>query len=672
MKKVVITICVLVGIAIIAVALMHTMRPQAVHLERVIPQGAVIYARSSNIENNWEQFKKGRLYRALSSIDLEEVFERSGVPERKFTLYKNMVTEYFDEIAELKLAQYFGDEVAVAVYPVEIIDAADLKDPSYIASKVIVATKLRKGARIGELASEIYRKLGKELITTSTQHSKYTITQIELAQGLSLCFAEINDIAFIGVGTAGITRCLDVVDKKEKSLFEESAYRTVAAKLPREADGLTYLNFESLVSLLKEVENIASEQGASQQDREKLSRSFDAFSGFKALAASSQVGEHHEQKAIVSYDENALDPTVRSAYSFKPGKNRTLSFTPKDVLTYQWSNNFDLGASLESILSQEHSAATNPNVPSPEMILQNIENTIGISVDELTDALGNEIGGYLHDFDANGPLPLPRFVLFIKVNDKAQIEGVLNNLLSQASLPLQSQEYQNTTIKYLSIPFVAGIQPSYCFLDDYLLIASSRTLLEKSLDVRSTTAGSLLNDKDFKAFAAGTSNYVSLVRLARLLDDVERIVEWGSNWYSLVSSRQKSFQMGNAEAFQEARMRIEEMEKELKAKEDELATLAQNLAASSPEEDRLLKVEFDEKEKEVNSFREDVHKRSEQLNELSKNASAKRADPELIRFYINSVAYPIMDGLKSYETISSKSVIADGMVETTTITTIAE
>jgi len=114
------------------------------------------------------------------------------------------------------------------------------------------------------------------------------------------------------------------------------------------------------------------------------------------------------------------------------------------------------------------------------------------------------------------------------------------------------------------------------------------------------------------------------------------------------------------------------MEKELKAKEDELATLAQNLAASSPEEDRLLKVEFDEKEKEVNSFREDVHKRSEQLNELSKNASAKRADPELIRFYINSVAYPIMDGLKSYETISSKSVIADGMVETTTITTIAE
>ena len=111
------------------------------------------------------------------------------------------------------------------------------------------------------------------------------------------------------------------------------------------------------------------------------------------------------------FDKTKMDLTLARSYSFKPQKNSTIDFVPKDIIAYQWSNCFDAGLSWDNFKQQLSKTPQRfPQGVSPEEIIAGIEQGLGINIEyDIIPALGNETGGFLSGINLQGPVPVPEY-----------------------------------------------------------------------------------------------------------------------------------------------------------------------------------------------------------------------------------------------------------------------
>lgn len=682
MKKLTFIILAVLLVLALGVGVYYKIKLAKLPIEKILPEGAVLYGRVSGIEKGLQEFKSTRLWWEMKNIDIELLLRKSGLPQEHIEQYEIFKSDFFRFAAELFLDKIFGQEIALAVYPAKI--DFDPKEPktmlnsiTNLASNVILVTRLKPEAEFVEFLSKLLNKFNQKAQIIHEEYKGHRITTVKLGNELDFAYVQIRDLLAIGLGKKSATSCLDVVVQDKPSFSEDRNYLSAVSELPQSAQTVGYGNLEALFAEIRRLvkKTLSQSPEIPSEERVKILESFAKTEGFKTVGLASVSGKISEAKIVINVDKSQMDAAVAKAYSYKPQKNETFNFVPKDVIGYQWNNCLDMKLAWDNFQQQ---LAKRPKQVSgeqtPEQIIAEKEEDLGLSIEyDIIPALGNETGGFLSDINLEGPIPIPEILLFVKINDKATIESLINNLTKKNNLLFQSEEYKDRQIKYISLPFGQSLQPGYSFLNEYLLVSTRKEVLKKSIDVFNDESMSLLASGDFQDINFGLTeenNAVSFLKTDLLLGKMREISAWALNWLSLMATSLETFQRGAEQRLDSLKIdaQIEEQKlKELKANSQVLAEeiksfQSQGLDASFKQQ-KLGNIEakIKEKEERIGLLKQDIEKGEQELKDILQKSLVAKIDPALVKIYLNELVYPILDGLQANKATSSRSIFNEDM-----------
>ncbi|MDP2923478.1 MAG: DUF3352 domain-containing protein [Candidatus Omnitrophota bacterium] len=648
-------------------------------IESIIPANPVLYLHVRDIEKRLDKFKTTKLWRNINNIDVEYLMKKSGVAEDKIEQYRKFNSEFSKFASGLLLEKFFGQEIAVAVYPIAgNITGFNSEAMRDIASNIILVTRVKPEAEFIDFIRKIYGKFDKQTVTKYEKYQKHEITIIEIKDNFNIAYVKIKDLLVIGLGKRGVSDCLDVLNRLKTPISQDKDFISTIEQLPKPAETLAYVNLKALLPGMKNlaVSSLKSDNKNLQSSASAL-RNFSKLEGFKTLGFASVAGKIPKSKFIFTFDKNKLDPLLIKTYSVKPQLNNTINFVPKGIIGYQWAC-FDPKGYWESLKKEMPGQYPgSPAMPSPAQVIDGIQNTLGVDIEGgIIPALGNEAGGLLSDINLSGPFPIPELVFFIKVNNKGAIEAVLNSLIAKGNLQTRSENYQNKNISYILLPFGASLQPAYCFLDNYLLISTSNKLLQDCIDASKDKAKSLLANTDFQAINLGLTdkgNSLFFLKPDLLFDKMKKIGEWFIGWASIMSANADAYQKQMQENLNLAEKQIQDEESKLKNLKDKQQMLKEEIdnikgqdLRVTDKESELSKTEAQIRAKQdnVDFARKELEKREEEFKKTNEYLAKRRIDPSLVKLYLDEAAYPILEGLESFKAFGSITIFKENAIET--------
>lgn len=675
MKKVLIVL----GIVVIgaAAAAYFYSKSAKLAIDSILPAQPLVYVNVSDIEKRLAEFQKTKLWRKVSKIDGAMLLEKSGASAQDIVGYEKFVKGFTSSLSNPLLAKMFGQEVALAIYP-----GSSVKTPQEAVSGTLLVTRLKPEAKFIEFVSSLYAKMDKKIVTSQDKYKNLDVTTLELDKGFNIVYVQIKDLLVIGFDKKQVTAAIDVSSRSAASLAGDSDYRATFNQLFKPAHTFIYADmracakaFESSVEAISKLSGTGSAQARQAEEM----RAFQKFSGFRTIGVSMTDGDVDKSKFVVLFDKTKLEPIIAKTYSVKPIQNTTARFIPKESLWYQWSC-FDPKVTWESFMSDEPFSPQANRGPAPADIVKGIEGALNLSIEkDVIGAIGNEGGNALINIDLNGPFPVPGIMLFVKVNNKAEFEKLITSLLEKNNFPTSVEDYKNKNIKYAVLPFGENLQPGFCFLDNYFLIATSHKVLKSCIDAQENQAASLLSDKDFQSVNFGLTdraNGVNFIKVSALLERLKGVGDWYVGLATLIASSSQSYQKAgemNAQLLKDA---IAKLETELADMESKEAALKKELAASALNTTDSVEKQaaLDALGKEIRSVKQALDNNKTELVKLSSTqapAARKDMDPKLLKLYMDELVYPILEGLKMIKAVSSVATFKDNMVESLSYTKIS-
>lgn len=637
-------------------------------IERMLPQKPLVYTHLSNIGENWESLQQSKFWSKISDIDFGR-FSGHTVGEEKELLRGDL--EILDFFKELGIKQFFGQELALAIYPVEGNESL-----SDLIPDIILISRVEPEAKILVFISKVYEKLvGIEKFASHTEpYKNHEITTIKLKENkFDLFYSIIKDLLVIGNNKVKIKKSIDLFTNGKNSLVRDEGFRFVKAEMPRNTDLFSYFDFRSLLAFVKELEPLIWKQMASrdpyliEKTKERFNRTLERFQMFKNGGFGFTFGDIPTIKGITMLDTTKILPHLVKLYEFEPERNRTLNFVPRDVIFYYWTNNVDLQSYWEN-LQYEISMARkgyDRDVLEVEKLIQDFESNTGIDIEgDIIPLTGNEFVFLLSDIDVGGIFPIPKIAFFIEIKDEPVTERFLDTYLKERpDTRFSSETYSGKTIEYMVLPFGANLQPCYSLVNGFLITSISRDLLKEIIDTLDERYPSLPQSYGFKAIdigVTGKNNSVGFLNIETSLDRVKGIAEWAIAWQNMAISGmdQKLEQIGYS---------IDKLKLEFGVKKSQINDAKLKLRSLIEEESRkAVEQELADKEKELVQLEEEIGKKQKELDEHRKSLDAQREQFKAMETNFQQIVYPVMEALGVFKSVSSKMTTDKGRIETVT------
>jgi hypothetical protein len=282
-----------------------------------------------------------------------------------------------------------------------------------------------------------------------------------------------------------------------------------------------------------------------------------------------------------------MKPEAAAMYRCAPTENTTLEFVPKEAILYHWANCSDFTAyyqGLEDAADEDYVADDANQPPKATPPFAELEKTWGFSIEkDLLPVLGHEMGWFVEDVDVKGMFPVPKLVVFLKINDEKKAEDILKRIVTTPVTLVQKEEYGGFAIHFVSIPLFVSFKPSYTFINGYVLISTSDDLIKASIDSRTDAARSLREQPNFKDLsdkAPKFGNAVLYLDVAKSARQARVLFDWTNQWFLL--------KIKQADADENAaRQKLEGLKTKIQAKGEELKSVQEKLAALQKEEQDL-------------------------------------------------------------------------------------
>ncbi|NQS99792.1 MAG: DUF3352 domain-containing protein [Candidatus Omnitrophica bacterium] len=678
MKKIVVIVSIVLVVSGIGAAIVYKLQgPKKLPIEKILPEQAMFYLQMSEIEKSLEEFKTTQLWWNIQQIDLELLLQKSGLTEQDLAQFNEFQAKYIRFLPGL-LWEFFGQEVACAIYPFEISSFEDPRALLEAASSFVLVTRLRPEAEFIELLTKVFDKFDRQVQIRDKKYKDYEVNLVALTDQLDLVFASVEDLLVIGLGEPAVFACLDVASGDQPALTHDKQYILTRSRLSQDAQTIGYGNLELLFSNVKQVlSSIPATQEEDITKKAQALKQFEKSTGLETIGLSSSLEKVAQTKAVVLFDKAKMDPDLAVLYSFKPQKNNSISFVPKDVIYYQWSNCLDAELSWDNFQQQlaEQRQHLPPGAPQFSNIFSGIEQELGQDIEnDIIPAMGNETGGFLADINMDGPFPIPEILFFLKVKDQAVFETALDTLTAKNTLPMRSEMYKDINIKYVSLPFGKGFQPGYCFLDDYLLIACSQKLLKQSIDASSNQSLCLTANQDFQAVDFGLTkenNGIFFFKTATFFSKIRQICDWGVDWASLMKTNLVAAQRMAEQQLESYKGAIQAQEQELRWQEASLEALKEKVkelesggqdSSHQQQEVSILQAKLDNRKEEIALARKDLEAKQQEFSVNLVESPVQTMDLELIKLYLDEAIYPILDGLSSYKATGMRTRFERDMV----------
>ncbi len=670
MKKRFIIIPVLVIILAVGGWFVYAMYVPSIAVENVLPEGAIGYCRLNHLAGDLKHYKTTKLWENLMRVDIQKILNNEKVDPK--IVDDVMKTKEFlsgpaiDDI----LKNYIKDEVAIAFYPDEAGTVATNGWPGYLSRAYVVVRVKPQGAVLNLLASWNKGSTA-EYNVTKEKYRGIEVTTVALDESRRIVFAMLKDLVVFGFKPETIHASVDMYLKTSFALSDDEDFKKVKKQLLPKAHIFGYANVQAIHKNLMSLINPWIDTQLKSAPPEQLQEMNEGIEAIKAWGFSFIPGPVSENKSILIADMDKQG--FLKSYTCRPADNDSLHLIPKDALYYQSNNCFDLQDMVKKFSEvSKAQQARDPRGYDSAAMLSSMEKGLGIDFsNDILPLMGQQTGGYLADLDFQGMVPIPQGVLFIKITDAAKAQAVIEKLTRSVGPMLQTSTYKSVPIKFLSLPMKIKLTPSYCFFNDYLLIASGQDLIQKSIDSWQNSEQGLAGREVVKTLTRsmpGVPTMSAFIKSSELIQKLTMLTDAGINMYRSNETMMKAALEKERSDLVAMDGQIAQRQKDLKAvqaKIEELKTrveIATTVDVNIPANPYEM-TNYQSRQKSIqNDLEEMVRQRTEKQQKI--DAAPKTSlDAEKVSFYYNEVFKPFLDGLSSHkETVLSAHSIGDAII----------
>ena len=695
MKKFLIFILVFVIVAVNGYGIYYYfLKPDQVCVEDVVGDDAIFYVKAAKVKDNIDRFASTRLWKQIESVDYEFLMKNTGISSQQMAIINLIVLQLSSKETQQILKAFFNKEAALVVYPLDF-DLSQIKEFSTqgiaeiiekFFSGFTIVTRLGPEAKIIPFISGFFEKIGADIETDEEQYNGHEVYKIRIASfGLEIFHTRINDLLVIGIGEESVKRSLDIYDGNEISLAQSLQFQKAREKFHSDLDVETYLNFGEIVGLMKNQAKEAITLLRSQVKKDvnenkdsafakvtsqnidkaesQLNEVFDKFIGFEIFAASTKWEDLYESRFYVFFNKNKLSKEMVKNYSCPASENRTLEFVPRDVLAYQWANCLNLKDIWEQFNKE---MAKIPNAQDQRGQLAAVEQMIGLSVEnDVVPAFGAEFGGFLKGIKLGEKFPVPELLFFIEEASRSKVEKILDQLTDNPLIMVREEEYSGVSFKFVLSPLGDVLEPSYCFLDRYLLIASNKQLLKDAINVYKEQAASLESSPDFERVNQGLTDHnraIQFVKFGALVNEMKTVIEWANNMSYSQDEKQLAFRHGAQLRLNDVKKSIDDANQEIQKLENDIVLLDDEIwnMESKGEDTSFTQLKLKEAKEKIEEKKNKLKLAFEQKKELTDTIEGykqRTVDPALRRTYLDEFIYPVLKGFESIRACGMRATI---------------
>ena len=671
MKNKLVWIVPVILLAAVTAGIFFWQSSKKISVEDLLPSDPIIVVRQDEAVKTLQQFLQSVFYKELRALNVPLLVEKTGADEKIIIAYKGL-NKFLEDMTQDPLWQKFlGQEVVLAVYPVEL-SSLDFKAAGEIAQGIILVVKPEKDAQLAEFWGRMFFQGSKDYPTQISDYKGFKIVSVQVPAlallNLQVHYAAVKDYYVAGLSRTVIERSIDILRTPEKSLAKDQQFLKAKAKFLTPAQSFFFLDIEFFVAKIKEI------MQQSSSSTSEIGGVFASLKGFKSIGYSADYAQPIRIKSDFYFNKEELVAGLKEIYSCTPKENKSARFIPKDILVYQWADCYDMNYYWSQFKKELETAMTEQNPSATTDPLEGMGNLLKMDVEkEILPVLGKEQGWGVADIDLGVDFPVPKVFLFIKVTDAVKAAQIMTKLTDEASLLVQTEDYKGMAIKYISTP-IGPVVPGYLLVDDYLILSSSRDLLKLIVDTASGASPGVSADPIYSNAQFGLTalnNGVFFIRMSSAVEKLRGVVDWAVQWYGTKAREMKAYHAGSEKRLADLREEIKFLDIELGKLNVELKNLEKQKTDIAGQGGDILEVQskISQVQADISLKEKTASMNQEKENELVIVVKEFEADkninadvlPELVREGV----YPVLRAFAAIEAVVAKIVFGDGVVEST-------
>ena len=644
--------------------------------EAVLPEDALVYIHLEDVSGALEALKAMPLWQALGKINYKEISQTAQEPQLDLFIqqFKNwthnpQTKQVFDT--------FFSKEVAVGLYPgngdLNKLDLNAIDNlPQFLDTmvpNVYIVARVAADVQVAELASRAVSKFGDNMQKTSVNYKNYAIQILtEPKSQLHMAYVRIKDLLIIATSKEAIQKSIDAFLKATPALKDNPSLKNALASADSKAHLQTFWNMKQTFGLFENTARKALAQaGSNVQDQKAVEDYFNVMRAFDYMGSSATWGALTKVRTSIHYDAGKLSAQARPHYAdCRSLENRSLVFVPNNVLLYEWGACLDLKAYWDKGMEELHAK----NGAAAQQTIAAYEQSLGMSIeDDLIPAFGDEWGGYLEDITQLGNFPLPSFALFVEAKDPGKIITLMDKLTRNPMFKLQEEPYEGITIHYFVSP-VQSIQPGYCFIGKYFVLALNKSLLKNSIDASKDKNKSLAANAHFKAVNFGlTDKNVGMVfaDVGRFVTKTQSILDWSKQWMAQKDEQRAALKAGTQQRLEDVQQSREDARQELSQVKTDITNVGDEVwdLENQKQDATAKKKELADLKAKQSALEADIANLSEQIGKLKNtiaNYDEDHFSPEQREVYFKDVVNPLLEALKTIESLGGFTAISQDTI----------
>lgn len=678
MKKILIFVLVLIVLGGAGYVL-YRHNQRAVQMEDCLASNPLFYVKFSDVENNVGKFLQTNLWKQLTQINYDLLIEKSAfAPAQKASasLVKKQIT---DPNLWNVLNKFLGREFALAVYPVAgNLLTNESQIVSELSSSFVLMTRIESDLKVAEFAARSFKDLGPNITNETIKYKNQTIQIFNLSDaGIKIGLVRLGDILVAGIGDKMVKQAVDVYNHQKSSLTADADFKKVQSGFDVSSSVSGFWNMELFFKIIKDqFAGTGSHTSAGQQ---QLNDFFRSVKGLKSLGFSAVQKDFLTLKWDLYTNYQDMDPRTSKFYTTcSPKENVSIRFVPQDAIGYGWGTCVNLANYWDELQSEVQKIDQQSGKGQGAKNIEQFEQVTGLDIEkDVIAAFGNEMGGYITDItipENTGTFPSPKLLFFVEYGDKSKMDLLLGKLKGNPLINLKEEDYKGTSIKYISIPTENPVEPGYCYLDKYLLVAFDKMLLKKSIDAFADQSQSLLNQPYFKKLGSQLVSPTTSIQFAKLdefVQLIEKLIQWTENWADQEKEKRQAFKLGTKRRLSDVSYQLDSNQESLKKLKDQVETAKSQVqqAQASNADATSYQTELTSLEAQIAAMEKDIQAEVEQKSELeatiNKYEKDESSDLEEKQFMLDKMVMPVLEAFKSIRLLGGFSTLENQILSTT-------
>ena len=381
--------------------------------------------------------------------------------------------QLFDDIARVMtnpaFRAVFGEDTAVAVLPPDRQALTANPADAVRQSLVVIATTSAAGAL------DLFGRLVNTATVSRETFEGLELTKVILDGEQTVYGLADSSSVLLAYAPATIKRCM-TIRQTGTVLAEHPLYREATAywhDFPAERTySRVFINAAPLTELLGSAE---------KPEVQQVGELMQGASHLAAATYATDQGVESRARAVYRYDQ--LHPQVRRAVDGVAPTNQTLSLLGDQSLAYSWASSLQPQTLLDTLAADPEGR---------EAAERGIRQALGVSLEELGQAIGPEYGFVFNEIVSGGLFPTPRVTLFLGVRDREVAAKALSGIRRQVAgygLVAEAEEKVagQTILSWPLLPSDAA-QPAAMLTEDMFYLANGKQTLINLLTSKATAS----------------------------------------------------------------------------------------------------------------------------------------------------------------------------------------